>query len=134
MRKASTTSSSNRSSQYSEFSVASGFSQSSSLSILSQSRGIPSGGPLAGINPKRSNRDYSQVSSVHQPTETGNPPSLIPAVTNLPSKEICIACNVSFANKSALARHQKEHCEQTKEWQCRNCSPMKTFKRLDHFL
>lgn len=108
----------------------SGSSQSSSLSIPSQSQSITSGGLLAGINQHRSNRGYPQVSSVHQPTETDNQYSL----TNLPSKEICIACNVSFANKRVWARHQKEHCEQTKEWQCRNCSPMKTFKRQEHFI
>jgi ankyrin repeat protein len=59
---------------------------------------------------------------------------LFPGLTNPSSKEICIACNVSFANKRARVRHQKEHCEQEKEWQCRNCSPMKTFKRQDHFI
>lgn len=110
--------------------MASGSSQSSCLSIPSQSQGIPPRGPLAGINQQRSNRGYSQISSIHQPTETDNQHSL----TNLPSKEICIACNVSCTNKSVLARHQEEHCEQTKEWQCRNCSPMKTFKRKDNFI
>jgi hypothetical protein len=114
--------------------VASGSSQSSSLSIPSQSQGILSRGPLAGINQQRPSRGYSQVSSIHQPTETDNQTPLFPGITNSPSKEICIACNVSCANKRVWARHQKEHCEQTIEWQCRTCSPMRTFKRQDHFI
>jgi hypothetical protein len=108
-------------------------SQWSGRSIPSQSPGIPSRGLLTGINPQRPHCGYSEVSSPHQATETGNRHSPFP-IESLPAKEVCIACNVPCKDQKVLARHQKEQCEQKEEWQCRNCSPMKTFRRQDRFI
>jgi hypothetical protein len=47
-----------------------------------------------------------------------------------PSKQICIACDISCANLRALRIHEHEFCERELDWFCPDC-PDQTFGRQD---
>src|SRR5438874_2525718 len=46
------------------------------------------------------------------------------------SKQVCIACDISFASLTALKKHESEFCERRLDWFCPDC-PDQIFGRQD---
>jgi hypothetical protein len=74
---------------------------------------------------------HRQASPVPELTEPVNQYSLVPLNKSAPAVPICVACDITFKNKSSLSRHYQQHCERQVEWLCQLCHPMKSFYRRE---